>query len=202
MYTLYYLPGACSRAIHALLIELGADVQLVHRNPSPDFARLNPTGQVPVLVDNDLVLREGAAIVLYLLEKHAHAMLPCPGADRARFTQQLMFANATLHPAYGRLFFISQHIDHEPTRLAALEQAARMISDLWQTVDRTLATSPFVCGAQPTVVDMMLTVYASWGELFPVDIPVGENVQRLLTDLAQHPSFVKAVEQEQAHQAA
>lgn len=202
MVTLYYLPGACSRAIHALLIELGADVHLIHRDQSPDFAALNPTGQVPVLMDGDLVLREGAAIVLYLLEKHGSAMLPPPGAERAHFTQQLMFANATMHPAYGRLFFISQTLQEGDIRQTTLDQAAATIAELWKVVDQTLASSPFVGGTQPTIIDMMLTVYASWGDLFPVDIPVGDNVQPWLAAVAQHPPFVKAVAQEQADQAA
>ena len=40
---------------------------------TPEFLRLNPTGQVPVLIDGDRVMRESNAIVRYLAAKH-HAV--------------------------------------------------------------------------------------------------------------------------------
>lgn len=198
MYTLYYMPGACSRAIHALLNELDAPAELVDRNQTDRFDHINPMGQVPVLVDGDLVLREGVAIILYLLEKHNSAMLPTQQPARAQFLQQLLFANATMHPAYGRLFFISQAITDEAAQNAAYEKAGAMISNLWATVEQHLENSRFMCGETPTVVDMMLTVYANWGELFPVDIQLAPNVQALIEQVKAHPAFARAIQIEEA----
>lgn len=202
MYTLYYMPGACSRAIHALLHELDVPVEIKDKNNLSGYGELNPTGQVPLLVDQDLVLREGAAIILHLLDKHdALARFSAP-AERARFIQQLMFANATMHPAYGRLFFISQAISNAAAQEEAYAKAADMISALWAVVDQQLESSKFVCGDEISVVDMMLAVYANWGGMFPVDITLGKNVERMIEQVKQHPSFRKAVEQEEAAQAA
>ncbi|MDC0663399.1 glutathione S-transferase family protein [Marinobacter sp. SS21] len=202
MYTLYYLPGACSRAIHALLHDLGCPVEICDRTQSTGFTDLNATGQVPVLKDKDLVLREGAAIILYLLDKHG----ALPGVDdatgRAAFLQQLMFANATLHPAYGRLFFIAQAIVEPQAQQQAFTRAAAMIEQLWTIVDARLASSTFTCGPDLSVVDMMLAVYAEWGGLFPVDIRLGSHVERMLAQVRQHPAFQKAVADEEAQQAA
>src|SRR3546814_10717879 len=39
----------------------------------PAFLDLNPAAKVPVLVDDDVVLTESAAIQLYLAEKHPEA---------------------------------------------------------------------------------------------------------------------------------
>ena len=83
MYTLYYIPGACSMAIHVLLNELGQEVKLVNvgdpkggRERPPEFLKINPRGNVPVLSDDGFIVREGAAIILYLLEKHKSPLLP------------------------------------------------------------------------------------------------------------------------------
>lgn len=104
MYQLYYLPGACSQAIHVLLLELGQQVELINKNTVSDFAALNPLGTVPVLVDGDKVLREGAALVLYLLGKHPNSLLATSGAAREQAIENLMLANASLHPTYAKLF--------------------------------------------------------------------------------------------------
>src|SRR5258706_9907840 len=89
MYTLYYSPGACSMAVHVVLGELGVPFETVNtsipegKNRSPEFLKINPRGQVPVLVEDGVVLREGAAIMITLMEKHNSPMLPKSGRERA-----------------------------------------------------------------------------------------------------------------------
>ena len=196
MYKLYYMPGACSLAIHALLNELKQDVQIIDRSKAQDFERLESRGMVPVLVDNGQVIREGAAIILYLLEKHKNQMLPEGGLEKTRFIEWLMFANATLHPAYGRLFFIGKTLPDVPAKEQALNAASNIISSLWESVDKQLQQSTFVCGSRLTVVDMMLAVYASWGEYFPVDIIISDRARDVIAAARAHPAYVKAVNDE------
>ncbi|WP_339410542.1 glutathione S-transferase family protein [Pseudomonas sp. EA_35y_Pfl2_R5] len=197
MYKLYYMPGACSLAIHALLNELNQDVELIDRNKASDFEKLGSRGMVPVLVDNGQVIREGAAIILYLLEKHKNQMLPDGGLEKARFTEWLMFANATMHPAYGRLFFIGKTLADGPAKEQALNAASDIISTLWASVDAQLTNSTFIFGERISVVDMMLTVYASWGVYFPVDILMSDKVKRMIAAVQAHPAYSKAVADEQ-----
>ena len=62
MIQLHYHPGNASLAPHMLLEEIGAPFELVfvdrahaaHR--TPEYLKLNPNGQIPVLVDGDFVL--------------------------------------------------------------------------------------------------------------------------------------------------
>ena len=197
MYQLYYSPGACSLAIHALLNELRQEVEIIDRSKAQDFERLESRGMVPVLVDNGQVIREGAAIVLYLLEKHKNQMLPAGGLEKTRFIEWLMFANATLHPAYGRLFFIGRNLADGAAKEQALTAASAIIGSLWESVEKQLQQNTFVCGSRLTVVDMMLAVYASWGEYFPVDILIGARTREVIAAVRAHPAFVKAVSDEQ-----
>lgn len=105
MYTLYFIPGACSLATQAILNELDQESTLVHKLEADHFETLNPVGTVPVLVDGDKVLNEGVAIILHLLNKHKNRLIPERGDARHQAIEHMMFANATMHPAYGRLFF-------------------------------------------------------------------------------------------------
>ncbi len=193
MYQLYYSPGACSLAIHTLLIELGQPFELINKN-DVDFAAINPLGAVPVLKDGDTLIREGAAIVLYLVEKHGSALLPEAGTpERANALQWLMFANATVHPAYSKLFFIMRALDGDAAQGKAFEAAAQAAGKLWALVDEQLGKTRFVTGEKLGIADILLTVYANWGGYFSVDIPLGENVRRMLSDVSALPSFQKAL---------
>lgn len=197
MYQLYYLPGACSQAIHVLLLELGQQVELIDKNTVSDFAALNPLGTVPVLVDSDKVLREGAALVLYLLGKHPSSLLATSGVAREQAIENLMLANASLHPAYAKLFFLRAHILDETALAAGYQAAVQGIEQLWQVVDDRLAQQLYLGGEQPSPADLLLAVYACWGGYFPLAIKLGSNVERMIAAVRARPAFQQALIAEQ-----
>ncbi len=198
MYKLYYSPGACSLALHCLLNELKQDVEVIDRNKADDFDKLDSRGMVPVLVDDGKVIREGAAIALYLLEKHKNDMLPKDGLEKARFVEWLMFANATVHPGYSRMFFLGRALDDGPARMQALDAAKDIVNKYWAVVEKQLEKSTFIFGEKISVVDMMLAVYAGWNAHFPVGITLGDKTRLMIDAVKTHPAFVKAVADEQA----
>jgi glutathione S-transferase len=202
MYTLYYLPGACSLATQVVLHELGQDVDIIHKQQVSDFNAINPTGMVPVLIDNGKALTEGAAVMLYLLNKHQNTLLPVTGAARDQAIQDIMFANATMHPAYGRLFFIDQKISDEKVKQAVFEAAAQAIAGLWQVVELRLATQKFLGGAKPSAADIMLTVYSRWSAHFPVAISLGSKTQKMVDAVLAMPNFQRALAAEEKQSAA
>jgi glutathione S-transferase len=73
---LYEFAPTRSIRVRWMLQELGVDFEAIavnlmageHRHP--DFLKINTAGKLPVLVDDDLVLTESVAIVLYLAEKY------------------------------------------------------------------------------------------------------------------------------------
>ena len=201
MYTLYYLPGACSLATQVILHELDQAVEIIDKQKVDDFTSINPVGTVPVLVDNGNARREGAAVILYLLNKHQNTMLPAAGAVRDIAIQDIMFANATMHPAYSRLFFIAQNISDELAKQSAFEAAAQAVTSLWQVVEQQLANQKFLGGDQPSAADIMLTVYSRWGASFPVDILLGHNTQKMLDAVEAMPNFQRALAAEQSQSA-
>jgi glutathione S-transferase len=103
---LYGFPPA--RTIRALwmLRELDLDFEYVQVDPTkgehrrPEFLAVNPAGKIPVLIDDDLVLSESVAIVLYLAEKHPQkGFLPTDLRVRAEVYRWLLF---TEHGASAR----------------------------------------------------------------------------------------------------
>ena len=200
MYTLYFLPDACSLAIHTLLIELDQPVSLVHRDDEPDYHRLNPVGAVPALRFGSTVLTEGAAIGLYLLQAHPSRLWPDTAPAQNQVVQDLLFANATLHPAYSRLFWLNAHIKDTTARNSALQQAASDLSRLWQLVESRLVAQPFLAGREPGLADILLAVYARWDSNFSVTIERGKRTRQLIASLHQRPAFQRALAQQNAYQ--
>ncbi|MCP4337542.1 MAG: glutathione S-transferase family protein [Desulfobulbaceae bacterium] len=192
MYTLYTIPGSCSSGITVLLEKLQLEYTPVKREDVPNYSDIVPTNQVPALKTPDgQVITEGAAIVLYLLEKHNSAMLPGELSQKAEFLRWLMFDYATLHPAYGRMFAIQYKTQmDENEKIGVLKQLAAYVSGLWAIVDKELEKKRFITGDQPTIVDYLATIYSSWGGNFgDIKITHGRNVERLIEQVSALPEF-------------
>lgn len=68
---------------------------------TPEFRRLNPFGQVPVLVDGEVAISESVAILEYLEEQHpTPPLLPTGVADRATARQLMLWSGDYLAPAW------------------------------------------------------------------------------------------------------
>lgn len=69
--------------------EVEIDV-LAGANRGPDFRRLNPFAQIPVLEDGDLVICESIAILEYLEERHPEPRFLSSDPARRALTRQFM----------------------------------------------------------------------------------------------------------------
>lgn len=188
-------------AIHVVLNELGQKVELVRGHddnytPTPELLKANPRGAVPVLVDGSHTIREGAAIILYLLEKHPNSLLPKSGFERTEALEWLMSANATLHPAYARAFLAFKEFTGE-TQEKVLAAAVERINKLWKEIDSRLAKQPYLCGKDITAADILVTVIANWSPRVSSKIVLGENTKKLLRSVIARPSYQKALATEQ-----
>ena len=199
MYKLYYSSGTCSMAVHVVLNELVAPFELVDtslkegKNREPEFLKINPRGSVPVLSDDGMIVREGGAILVYLLDKHKSPLLPQSGAERAQALEWLMTANATMHPLYGRVFWAKKAIADKAAQEEIISKTREAIVKLWQEIDGQLAKQPYVAGKHITAADILLTVIAGWSGVFENPIPFGENVTRLFNEVVSRPSYQKAL---------
>ena len=200
MYTLYYHPNACSLATHTVLNMINQPVNIVFRDAEENFLAINPANVVPVLNDGDTYLKEGAAILLYLLDKHNNNLLPKSGPARQQAIENMMFANATMHPAYGRLFFAAKHFQDEAVRNEFLNWSANAINQLWDVAETLFTDGPYLGGASPSPADVLLAVYSRWGQFFPVDIIIGERTQNMIDLILENDAFKRALSAEQEDQ--
>ncbi len=202
MYTLYYSPNACSLAVHALLIDIGAKYELVNVKEAQNhdaFVKANPRAMVPTLIVEGKPLYEGAAILTYLADTHRSTLLPVAGWERAKALEWLSFANSTLHPKYGALFASLFKIgmspadaDKNPLTSAALDG----IQQCWDQVEQELQSKQYMVGSEATIGDILLTVIANWSPAMPRTIKFGPKTKAYLTRVSALPSYQKAMAEE------
>lgn len=199
-YELYTKAGSCSMAVHAVMNELGLNpkINIMEAGSGPsglkssEYLKLNARGNVPFLMEDGKGMIEGGAIITYLCDKEGK-LIPKNGWERAQALQWLMFCNATLHPAYGRTFWISANVP-QAAQEESLKNARAQIQQLWDYVEASLEKSgPYLCGIECTAGDFLLTTIANWN---PQNYKFGPKCTALFKAVTARPSYQKALSAE------
>jgi glutathione S-transferase len=198
---LYYVPQTSAFRPRWLLQETGLAHELIRLTPSPsdlknpEYLKIHPLGQVPALVDGEVVIHESAAICMYLAERDpAQALLPPAGLTaRARYYQWLFYAMDTLspaiHPVYLRWFFATPadkaHVATESDR----EAARRLLLP----VERALGSGPFLFADRLTTADIVLGGVLQWAEAVGV-LQENPAVRAYHETLRARPAYKRATD--------
>ena len=143
---LYFLPGACSIGINALLAEIGQpfEIEKAARAGTPefeDYKRINPKGKVPALIrDDGSLLTEFPVIALYLARINPESeLIPTDIEGETRVLEMTEHLVSTVHmQGYTRARrpekFTPSESDHAAVKAfglgiyqAGLERAERQI---------------------------------------------------------------------------
>ncbi len=150
---LYEFAPTRSIRVRWMLQELGVDFEAVTVNLAagehrrPEFLKLNPAGKVPVLVDDDFVLTESVAIVLYLAEKYPHkGLVPTDLKQKAQVNCWLLFAVTELEQPLWR---IARHTALYPEHLrltAEVSLARQDFTDMATVMEEYMQGRKFIVG--------------------------------------------------------
>ena len=202
MYKLFYYPRNASWAPHMLLAEielqLGAAFELVlvdrkaNQQKSSEYLALNPTGRIPTLVDNQIVIYESAAICLYLCEQHPQAgLMPALGDPaRAEFYQWLFYLNSSLQPELMLYFYPERHTSGSEADKIAAAQEVR-ITEMFALLDSAFGDKQYLLGDQLSLCDYFLFMLAHWASGFARPPLSFKHLNRYLRQLAQRPAIRK-----------
>jgi glutathione S-transferase len=170
---LYYMPGACSLAVHIALRKAGIVPQLVRYDTSTGktddgrtFRDVNPKGYVPVLIADDGEARtEVVALLLGLDADHPSAkLLPKSGAPRRRALEWLAYITTELHKNYAPMFSQATSPDYKNVVRERVEARLAYVADALQR------SGPYLLGDEPTSVDDYLLVMLLWAQPTQVDL--------------------------------
>jgi glutathione S-transferase len=161
--TLYGTPlSGHTHRVEQLLLSLGlpytyGDAPAPVR-ASEEFKRLNPLGQIPVLVDGDTVLADSAAIMVYLAKKYApdSHWLPQDALAAAEVQRWLSLAAGELRfgPATARVTMLWG--DGKVP-----EATERLCTRLLVFMEQHLAAREWLVGNGPTLADLACYAYTA-----------------------------------------
>lgn len=206
MYTLYYYPSNASAAPHMLLEEIGAtyDLVLVDKKAgaqkAPDYLRLNPTGRIPVLLEDGKAIFESAAIMLHLVDRHPQAgMAPPLGTpQRAQFYQWLVFLTNSLQEAQMLWFYPERLIGEDEAAADRIKQSAEArIGGYLDIIENHLQSKgPFFLGEDVSAVDLYFTMLARWARMMTHPPRARPGIAALLDLITTRPAVRRAYDQE------
>lgn len=198
MIKFYYHPSPNPAKVALFLEESGLAYELVPvdtrkgEQHEPAFLKINPNAKTPALVDDDNIVFDSNAMLLYLAEKTGK-FLPADNLKaRGEMLSWLMFVATGIGPYSGQhvhfKHFAPQPKDYAVTRYTY--EAWRH----WQILNDRLANQPYMLGNEYTLVDM-----AVWGWARAVPFILGDDaweklphVKRLLGEINARPAAQRA----------
>jgi glutathione S-transferase len=175
---LYFSPGACSFVPHSLLQLTGESFEPImvklHKGEQhgDEYKAINPRGQVPVLVDNDQVITQILAIILYLDQKFpACQFLPSEPVARAKAIETLAWMNNTIHPTFTHIFMPHKFSDQADVQANLKVFNTQLYKGLLSELDTMVqsATSPWLFGDNIGPVDAYALTLTRWGSIAGID---------------------------------
>ena len=162
-------------------------------NKKPEYLKLNPTGRMPTIVDNDaaggpFVLTQTVAIMTYCAEKSGKL----GGKDaqsKARVMEWLMFQATDLSPGMGVAFMLAERAEPK------IPQARPIIKDriltLYKFMDDQLAHHKFLAGSEFSLADILAFPMA---ETFEHDkFAEHKHITRWRRDVGSRPGVERGV---------
>lgn len=198
--------------ISIALEELGLEYRVHHLDLSsgeqkqPEFLEINPNGRIPAIIDrnshidkqdnlekkdnNDFVVFESGAILLYLAEKTGK-LLPKDANKRFQTIQWLMFQMGGVGPMMGQANVFFRYF---PEKIpAAIERYQHEGRRLFEVMDKQLASHPFLAEDEYTIADIATWPWVKTYDWSGIDISGLTHLQRWITHIGERPAVQKGV---------
>lgn len=194
----YVLSGNCYK-IRLLASLLSLDYEAVpidfypgKEHKQPAFLDLNPLGQLPVLIDDGLVLRDAQAILLYIANRYDPTARWWPSRDPAlvgQVAQWLAFADQiTATASAARLHdMLGYKLDADAARKGA-HNIFRVLED--HLTEREFDGCDWIVSEHPTIADIACFPYTALAGDGGIDTSGYPAIRRWLRRMMDVPRFV------------
>lgn len=156
-----------------------------HRQP--EFLTLNPFGQVPVLVDGDMVLADAQAILVYLAQKYGgESWLPLDAESISRVVRWLSTTAGEVRqgPESARLYYLFNAININ------MEQATQKSEFILTQLNQHLAQQEWLECGHPTIADVAVFPYIALAHDGKIDLSPYPSVLEWLERVKHLPNFI------------
>lgn len=200
---LWIAPGACSLAPHILLLDVGAEFELVAVDVEKGFPEehrhVNPKMRVPILQFEDgSVLTEVPAIMTAISQiSPGKNVLGRTEMEVNRTYEWFNWLSGTLHTQAFGGFLRPQRFVKDPALYDAVREKGReTISQCFDQIDEKLH-GRYAVGDSFTAVDPYLFVFYRWGNRMGIPMATRyPNYSKFVLNLATRASVQEALERE------
>lgn len=187
----FALSGNCHK-IRLLLSLLDTSYRSIAVNGSEqqhkteDFLKLNSFGQVPVLTDGDIVIRDSQAILVYLARKYGNELwLPTDAAALAEVMAWLSTAanEVAMGPNRLRLHF-------KFGRVINIDESRQITSNLLNILQQRLDSHSWLVADQLTIADIAVYPYIALLPEGKIDLEPYPAVMAWISRIQALPGYV------------
>lgn len=202
---LYYMPTTRAVRPRWLLEEMGIPYELIRvsmaLSKSPEYAQLHPQGKVPVLVDEETVLFESAAICAYLADRHPDRgfapSLTSPA--RGHYYQWMFYGALTLEaPIEQYMFQVLPGLPEKMLPKAAQTRVSRDEAQAWferacAPLNDHLGDRAYLVDDRFTAADVVVGGVLLWALKLGM-MRAESPAKRYILELMERPGFQAADE--------
>ena len=179
--------------IKLLLSLLGIEYQFVRvdlmkgEHKTPEYLKLNAFGQVPLLIDDDKILPDAQAILVYLARQYGNEQwLPTEAEDLSRVVRWLSTTAGEIRQGVesARLFHL---FGAKTINIEVAEQKSAFILD---QIDRHLADREWLELGHPTIADIAAFPYIALAPDGKISLDKYPNILAWIERIKQLPGFV------------
>ena len=153
---------------------------------SPEFLTLNPFGQVPVLKDGDIVLRDSQAILVYLALAYGdETWFPTHPAEAAAISAWLSTAANEVSRGPGAL-----RLHYNFGRDINLAEAELITGRLLIIMNNRLSDYPWLATDNMSIADIAIYPYLALANQGKVDLTAYPHIENWLARIEDLPGFV------------
>ncbi|MDE0307853.1 MAG: glutathione binding-like protein [Albidovulum sp.] len=135
---------------------------------TPEFRKLNPMGEVPVLVGDGLKLSQSGAIQDYAMEMSGRLRGSGPG-ERREILRWILWDNHKMSSYCGIARFLQNFIPEEKRPLEVIDWLRGRMQGGFSTLERELSNRDWLVGEEPSAADLACCGYLFYPEPFGFD---------------------------------
>ncbi len=153
------------------------------------FLKLNPAGQVPVLVDDGFALAESVAINNYLAEKSGSDLVGADAKERGLVTQWTLYVLTSVQPLFSTIAMPKWTGVND---VAAEEKAVAALPAKLKVLEDRLAASPYLAGERFTLADVNAASTMQYAGFADFSLSAYPHITAWIEKLSARPAYVAA----------
>jgi len=155
---------------------------------SPEFRKLNPMGEVPVMIDGDVTLTQSGVIQDYISSKTGK-LGGGSAAERREILRWQFWDNHKMSSQAGVLRFLMNFLPEAKRPLEVISWLQGRTKAAYTVLNDELATRDWLVGDGLTVADLSCCGYLFYPEPFGFDRADWPNIDAWLTRISGTPDW-------------